>query len=674
MNVARINPFMRQIHTPAPLHDIPAWLVWRYQEVPGSDKPGKVPYWANGTIRHGRQGDPQDLDNLRTFAQARDAAASKAFDGVGFAVLAQWGLTFIDIDNCVDSRGKIVDEVTDLIAGTYAEYSPSGRGIRAVFRGDLGNRKSAANADYNYGFETFSSSGFVTMTGEMLPHIEILDLDNAIAPVPDKLRAYCEARFKGSAPGHDPDDFMAGYEPRLGLSETKMREILSHIDPDVGRDEWIKVGMALHHECEGDDTGFDLWNDWSANGSKYPGEESLRVQWDSFTRRAGPGRKQTTMATTIWLAKQNGYDATRPVKAEELQAPLGPQTGFTPEDYDGRFPIVAGAAAANRPTTRWFIKGCLPDADMGIIYGPSGSGKSFVALDVAAALARGIFWRGRRTRQARVLVIAAEGTGGVSGRIRAYCRHHGITVDEFGVSIMYAAPNFLDQEDITDVYSALRAAGGFDLVIVDTFAQVTPGANENASEDMGRALTNVRALREASGAMIILIHHAGKDATRGSRGWSGLKAAADFQWEIIRHEDGTREIHVEKLKDGEDGVRWGFTLERVTLGLDEDGDEITSCVLIEAEVKQVVAPEADRKAIKRRNKMAMHILEIMQTFPPETETVPFERMVSVAADALPTQAGLRDTRRQQVTRALKDLAKEKDGPLYIDNGLVIFCE
>jgi len=299
---------------------------------------------------------------------------------------------------------------------------------------------------------------------------------------------------------------------------------------------------------------------------------------------------------------------------------------------------------------------------------------TFVALDMAMALVRGTPWRERRVpAKARVLYIAAEGSGGVGGRIKAYCRQNQIAADGLDLSVMYAAPNFMNREDITEVLAAVTAAGGFDLIIVDTFAQVTPGANENAAEDMGTALGNSRALGEASGAMILLIHHAGKDASKGSRGWSGLKAAADVQIEVIRHEDGTRELHVEKLKDGEDGLRWGFKLEIVELGVDTDGDPITSCIVLDAELSKP-QEAGDRKGVKRRGRVENHVLDIMAMFG-AADTVKMPDLVARAVDTMPEpEDGKRDTRRQHVVRAIQQLSKEKDGPLRLEGNVVVFYE
>lgn len=676
--VQKISPEVRNIHVPAPLRDMPLWCVWAYEQYPGEPKPRKLPQYAMGGRRAGKQGSPEDLAKLTTFAVARDAAAKRGMDGVGFALHEGAGIVALDFDHCVRD-GKVDPVVLDLVSNTYAEKSPSGHGVRAFFTGAadvLGNRKSRVDGS-GFAVEAFSSTGFVTVTGWMLDHVELIGLEDRIAPLPQKVVDFCRARFGTSTSLELSDDFMAGYEPKLGLTVDEMESYLDVLDPDMGRDDWVRVGMALHHECEGDDTGFDMWNDWSANGGKYPGEEALREQWDSFTRRMGPGRRQVTMASVIHMTKQRELLLTP--SAEQIMARVDEIAGSapssfagTPEDFEGKFPAWSMAQAMARPPGRWFIKGVLPEADLAILYGASGAGKSFVAFDMAAALSRGVDWRGHRVRQCRVLMVVAEGAGGFAKRVKAYCQQNCIEVADLGhLSVVYDAPNILDAEDVTQIAATIRATGA-DIVIWDTFAQITPGANENAGEDMGRALGNLRTLRAATDAMNWLVHHAGKDLSRGSRGWSGLKAAADAEIEVTRDEQtGSREIRISKMKDGEDNLRWGFKLETLTVGVDQDGDPETSCVVIEADARKSDEPA---KAGKRRGRVENHLLEMLETFG-DRSMVPVAEFVAAAANALPApEEGKRDTRRQVVTRALDKLSREQDGPLRRQGSMVILYE
>jgi KaiC/GvpD/RAD55 family RecA-like ATPase len=660
------------------LRDLQGWLLWRYEDQEGTGKQIKVPYYADGGKRYGANGSPNDRAKLVKFAAARDAAAKRGMSGVGLALMPEFGITATDFDYCVDADGNVPDEIAQIAARTYAEYSPSGAGVRAFSVGSFGNNK-APKTDETYGFETFTSSGFVTFTGHVLPVCELLGEDDTVADSPVVnaiIQHLCDTRFGPQRPAEISDDFTAGHEKPLGLSQPLMERILGHISPDIGRDEWIRVGMALHHECEGDDTGFDLWDTWSADGATYPGTEGLRTQWDSFDRRVGRGHKQTTMASVIQMAKRTGYVHTRPDNASSLEEVMARAEAIAaaPRAERGRFGPIPIYDLSLQPPGEWLIKGVVPDAELVVLFGASGSGKTFVALDMAFAVAQGLPWRGHRTKKGRVVIIAAEGAGGLTKRVRAYAKHHDIDLRDVAIDVITAAPNFLHEEDIAEVLAEIKALGEVALVVVDTLAQVTPGANENGAEDMGRALANLRLIREMAGATVMAVHHAGKDASKGSRGWSGIKAAADAQIEVIRHEDGQREIHLEKMKDGEDGLRFGFRLEIVELGVDADGDLLTSCVAVEADLPVAKAEDKPSRGVVRYGANERHVLEVIESEYASVTDTSEALFVKRCADLLPApDAGKRDQRLFLMRRAVQSLVKRKDGPLAVEHGRVIFC-
>ena len=676
-NVQPISAQHRRLEAPTVLRDLQGWLLWRYEPHPNGGKPIKVPYYADGGKRFGANGSPSDRAKMVRFAAARDAAAKRNMDGVGLALMPEFNITATDFDNCVDAGGNVPPEIAQIASRTYTEYSPSGAGVRAFSVGSYGNNKAPTTPDA-YGFETFSSSGFVTFTGNVLPVCEMLGEEDTVAddPVVNAIiQNLCDTRFV-RRPAEIDDDFTVGHEARLGLTPGVMQRILSHISADVGRDEWIRVGMALHHECEGDDTGFELWDDWSMDGATYPGTEGLRTQWDSFDRRAGSGHRQTTMASVIHMAKKNGYVHTRPDNATSADNVMAKADAIAAElrTERGRFGTMPIYELSQQPPGKWLIKGVLPDDDLVVLFGASGSGKTFVALDMAFAVAQGVPWRGRKTEQGTVVIIAAEGSGGLGKRAQAYAKFHGIDLSGVDLHVIPAAPNFLHEDDIAEVLASLKALGRVVLVVVDTLAQVTPGANENGAEDMGRALANIRLIREATKATPMAVHHAGKDASKGSRGWSGIKAAASAQHEVIRHENGEREIHLEKMKDGEDGIRFGFRLEVVELGFDADGDPITSCVAVEADLPVAKVDDKPSRGVVRYGANERHVLEVIESDYAAVESVSELVFVSHCASLLPKpEAGKRDQRLFLMRRAVQSLLKRKDGPIAVEHGKVIFC-
>jgi hypothetical protein len=120
------------------------------------------------------------------------------------------------------------------------------------------------------------------------------------------------------------------------------------------------------------------------------------------------------------------------------------------------------------------------------------------------------------------------------------------------------------------------------VLCIDTFAASTPGMVENTAEDMTKALAALKRIQREFGCAVLLVHHSGKDKERGMRGHSSLEGALDFIIEVSRdpqHPDAPRSMRVRKVKDGKDGAEFAFELRVVDLGVDDDGDPITSAVV-----------------------------------------------------------------------------------------------
>jgi hypothetical protein len=330
-----------------------------------------------------------------------------------------------------------------------------------------------------------------------------------------------------------------------------------------------------------------------------------------------------------------------------------------------RYRVLSAEEFLARPPMGWIIKGVLPRAEFALLFGASGSGKTFIAIDLAGAIARGTEWRGRRVKRGRVVYIAAEGEGGFRNRLKAYGIHHRLDMRKLPIGTIPAAPNFLQKTDVIEVSNAILAYGGADVVFVDTLAQVTPGANENSGEDMGLALANCKSIHKATGALVVLVHHSGKDASKGARGWSGLKNNADAEIEIVRSPLG-RLIHLSKQKDGVDGVVYGFELEPILIGRDEDGDDITSCI-----VRETTAPTGGPGGIKRRlgpwEKLVVEVVNEMAIA--QTGGIGFESVVSEVARRGPIpKDGKRDTRKQRAHRAVSALCEGDEALYFLEDG------
>jgi hypothetical protein len=668
-NVHRITPHLRDVEAPAAIRDLPAWVIWRFEDNPGGGKPRKVPYYANGGKRHGEQGGPKDIANLVAFDAAKVAAARRGYDGVGFAALQQFGICALDFDNCI-TDGKIHPQVEALLADSYAEFSPSGQGIRIFFQGDLGNGKAIRNVDF--GMECFSTRGFVTYTGNTLDITELLGNTDVVAPLPDVVRQLHRERFARSA---EPIEVVASGEP-AGLTMAQIEECLAALPTDLHYDDWVMVGMAIHCETQGD--GFEIWEDWSGHSSKYSNREYNEDRWRSFGKGNG---NQVTGRSLVHLANEHGAKIrlNGPAAMEEFEA-LVDDVSQEFENYDTssahvpekpmRFQVLTAQEFTNRPAPTWIIKHVLPQAELVVLYGASGAGKSFMALDMAGAIARGLPWRGKKVKQGRVVYIAAEGAGGFRNRMQAYATQHQVDLAELDIGVIHAAPNLILKDDALDVAKAIKASGGADVVIVDTFAQTTPGANENAGEDMGKALAHCKGIHRATGAVVVLVHHAGKDPTKGARGWSGLRAAADAELEVVRGATG-RALRLTKSKDGEDQLEWGFDLEVVQIGVDEDLEPITSCVVIETAMPVIGAGPARKMGVVEKV-----VNDVIQEFAvAQTEGIEVGPVLAEAVKRMdPPTDGKRDTRKMRARKALESLCSGDDSPYWLaDDGCIAVC-
>lgn len=249
----------------------------------------------------------------------------------------------------------------------------------------------------------------------------------------------------------------------------------------------------------------------------------------------------------------------------------------------GKYSILAASQLQERPIS-WAVKGLFPQKGLGLIYGASGAGKSFLALDLAAAIAEGRPWFGHRTQAAPVIYLCLEGAGGFLGRIRAWEAANGRPLTPL-VGFIQEPFSLLNPENVLELRQAIRQFAksntcvlGPPVIVIDTLNRAMPSGDENSSSAMSAVLEACSLISETSCGLTLLVHHVGKDPDRGARGHSSLIAAVDASLVVVRSGKG-RFWEAKKVKDGLDGTRGDFELDAVTLGLDEDGDEVSSCVV-----------------------------------------------------------------------------------------------
>ncbi len=338
-------------------------------------------------------------------------------------------------------------------------------------------------------------------------------------------------------------------------------QALGHLSSDP-RETWLNCGMAIHNEMPGAE-GFEIWAEWSQRSAKYDPQDQLRV-WRSFKRRGLDG---TTLNSIFAAAQRAGWKNAPPAPAAMPDIP--PESMLLDVlELDARHASVT-----------WAVKGMVPAASVGMLFGASGSFKSFIGLDYSCHRAWSLAWCGRRTKPGTPVFIAAEGGAGLIRRIKAWHQARQLDWRQCSLQVVIVPLLLLGQAEALAQAIRLRGIEPSDIV-VDTLSQTFDG-NENAADEISGYLRSLRThLAEPFGCTVTVIHHSGHSATERPRGSSAIQANVDFLFGVFRQGDdsmvATLECH--KIKDGERFKPVDFTLSTEQLGTDEDGDPITSLV------------------------------------------------------------------------------------------------
>lgn len=278
------------------------------------------------------------------------------------------------------------------------------------------------------------------------------------------------------------------------------------------------------------------------------------------------------------------------------------------------FNTLSGDDLLALPRPKWRVKGLFPQHGTAVIYGASRAGKTFTILDIALAIALEEEWFGWKTVRCDILYLGLESTWGLQGRLKAWSIDTGKALPE-NLRFLIESFDLGNKKHVKEI-SAIAPKNG--VLIIDTLNRASPGADENSSRDMSAIIKSVDDISRAMNGLVILISHTGKDTTKGLRGHSSLFAALDASIEVARNGD-TRSIKVEKVKEGTDGGKKFFRLKPVVIGTDEDGEDITSCVVesvdegtVKTESKpltksQLYALESFHSALKKENTASIHV-------------------------------------------------------------------
>ena len=238
----------------------------------------------------------------------------------------------------------------------------------------------------------------------------------------------------------------------------------------------------------------------------------------------------------------------------------------------------------------WLIDGWLVENTLAGLVGPSGSCKSFLAVDWACRVATGTPWHGRPVKQGAVFFIAGEGRSGLRKRIAGWEAANGVPIAGAPLFLADALPALANeynaaavQAEIAEVAEALFFESGCEpsLIVIDTVARAMAGFNENASDDMGRLIQGMDWLRQGWGACVLSVHHTGhgSETQERARGSSAYRAALDSEF-VTRGDEATVTLRATKAKD------WNcpepLALTRRTVAIEVPGGTESTLVLQDA--------------------------------------------------------------------------------------------
>lgn len=521
--------------------------------------------------------DPQRVAELWTEAITEDSTANN------IGILCGNGLLVLDLDTKAGKQGEAsLAALEDLGLDTATLTAESPTGSRHLFYAtppDADVRNSAGRL--GNGLDVRGHHGFVVAAGSVLPNGEYrwLNAGTPIAPAPDWLIRMCAPRGPRDA---DPHIAVEDSEAFTRAAEWLENNAPEALEGAGGNDTTFRIACRLKDFGVDQPSALDL----------------LLGHWNET--KALPPWSPEELETLVGNAYRYGASAPGIASAQadfsDVSALIGATPAPEPPAKRPRLYAVWPDEAVRRATEQRvepLIKGLLDTRSLSAIYGDSNTGKTFVAMDMALHVAKGLPWAGRKTAAGFVVYLAAEGGAGSFKRVKAWHDEHGLDPAQTKFALIPCPVDLRSTEGDTKALVGLirqeekRAGESTTLLVVDTLSRALAGGDENSSVDMGGFIRNVDAMRSALGCHLMLVHHTGKNAAKGARGWSGLRAAIDTEMEIA-----DRELSITKQRDLEPIAGIRFALEARRVGVDGEGEPLTTCT-----VRLLAADEFDAIAL-----------------------------------------------------------------------------
>jgi P4 family phage/plasmid primase-like protien len=276
---------------PLSIKKIPRFVMWKYVEIGKGDTKrwSKLPLQINHSAASST-----DAATWIDYFTAEEAYKKGGFDGIGIVFIGEDNIIGIDLDDARDPNSGALTQfahtVLDNVKG-YAEVSPSGTGIKIFTRADL----AYAHVDHSIGLEIYPKSRFFTVTGHII----------GTSDLPEELQDL--TKFVPARTINQSGDPLANYNPPMeGYDIARVEsEILSKFNPKHGYDDWLEIGMCLHHQFSGSYEALEVWERWSFGDGSIVNyvQGATDEKWPTFK---GQG---VTLRTLIFKISQRNLKA-----------------------------------------------------------------------------------------------------------------------------------------------------------------------------------------------------------------------------------------------------------------------------------------------------------------------------------------------------------------------------
>lgn len=324
--------------------------------------------------------------------------------------------------------------------------------------------------------------------------------------------------------------FLANLKLPLDRTDEQVKEDLDQLDPDMGREPWLRIGMGLHHQYAGSEHGYNLWNEWSSPSDKYD-EEKTRIAWDSFSPDAD---NPVTFGSVILQVKEaQAALAANPAKMIESAEAT---TGFTLFDW--------ASATVDREVPHQIVENLLVRGQVSLISAQPNTGKSAFILDLVAHIACGANWREDvRVEQCDVLYLAAESPESILSRVLAMKKKEGwedlplrVTAVKGEVRLAMPAER---QAFISQLKAHMEQFPATRVVVLDTYRNATPGLEENSAKEMGAVVQFLHEVADHFGIHLCVVHHTTKSGSSyAGSGAFGAIVDTEIRIEVQEKEKG----------------------------------------------------------------------------------------------------------------------------------------